>query len=703
MAVPRAVIVTIVALAVLPSVVSGDEFEIGKVGVPFLDGKTGGGSGGGATHSALLIRHALNVTDGLDVDDLAAVEEANGNVGDHVQSHVLAMRDALASVSTISGLVREAHAQAFPSADAIIGERTNLTVARGPTGLGEGVIALAGALDVTLSASDELAVRQEAAVVSSDVAKAGALLAFAAVDAAHYLETAFADLDVEAWRTYHGNESLAHFLYRRAEVGAEGSNATVSFDPDTEHVLEAVQRIVSSVNQEALYQAVDVLGQAIDEVASLSMPTSFVGAERRTECSEGTLVYAPPAGIQELSCLVLIGDTNDNKYFETQLSFNFPLHEKPVITLDLGGNETYLNRAGGGFGDPDAGDGCPRCAVGLQVNVDLGDGADKYDRMSSGTVRGPNQGAGELGVGALYDGGGDDTYEVRHRLGRDAFHGQGAGVAGAGLLVDTGGNDTYTIFQTGRGLGRGQGAGVVGGFGMFQDQAGEDVYQFTLGDGRDGGGVQGFGASGGVGYLLDRGLEEDSYRTSQSLGQGSASGSGLGYLHDAGGTNLFELQPRVGCPRMQGDSCAVSLEPIAGWGQGYAEFSGFGALVVDGDGSSLGVPGSSTTGDDGEVLGRLVLGGGFWDGAGAVVAPGGSHGYEAYGNATGFGWLGMGVFVDGGGDDNYSCAEDSCYGMADRGLGFFVESAGDSDSFAGVPPPATVWVRGDLGIGANPS
>lgn len=76
--------------------------------------------------------------------------------------------------------------------------------------------------------------------------------------------------------------------------------------------------------------------------------------------------------------------------------------------------------------------------LGYGMLVDLGAGADTYRALRG------SQGFGATGVGLLYDDGGDDSYTGEAGV-------QGVGITGIGLLVDRGGGDTYRSFTASQG------------------------------------------------------------------------------------------------------------------------------------------------------------------------------------------------------------------------------------------------------------
>ena len=223
------------------------------------------------------------------------------------------------------------------------------------------------------------------------------------------------------------------------------------------------------------------------------------------------------------------------------------------LIIDLGGDDIYLNSAGGANG-----------LVGRPVSVviDLA-GNDHYISRQSFS-----QGAGLFGIGILADCGGDDVYVAKHLSqgagfsgcglladygGHDSFEAdtfcQGAGMFGAGVLWQRGGNTTYRANQMT------QGFGGVQGCGLLLDEAGNDVYvaggkeacpwtpghYFTLAQGM-GFGMRPF-AGGGVGVLCD--LKGDDRYVADVYGQGVSYWYAVGMLLDAEGNDSYEAYQYV--------------------------------------------------------------------------------------------------------------------------------------------------------------
>ncbi|GAA3804426.1 hypothetical protein GCM10022226_25390 [Sphaerisporangium flaviroseum] len=173
-----------------------------------------------------------------------------------------------------------------------------------------------------------------------------------------------------------------------------------------------------------------------------------------------------------------------------------------LLTLDIGGNDTYANNAGSNMVDVNfspvgstvtglrgtgPAKGCQRAIPGLTaldcvptaaVVLDI-QGNDLYGvkqtpdhdtgctndlvvrRMMTG-------GAGFLGVGILRDVEGDDTY-----TGKTGSLGTGH-IFGVGILSDGAGGDTYDAVRNS------QGFALVGGVGVLHDEAGDDTYGFSM-------------------------------------------------------------------------------------------------------------------------------------------------------------------------------------------------------------------------------
>ncbi len=237
---------------------------------------------------------------------------------------------------------------------------------------------------------------------------------------------------------------------------------------------------------------------------------------------------------------VIVGGTGPNTYTEDA-----------ALILDLGGDDLYLNNAGG-----------TRPGMPLALVLDWG-GDDRYVSRENFS-----QGAGLLGSGILIDLGGRDTF-----MSRDGS--QGAGFWGIGFLYHGDGNATYSarkfsqgtsqmgigILAQGRGDDRylcsyaGQGLGLFGGAGMLFDKGGNDLYQLggLVPDLRDPAKAtqsfgQGFGMGsradkdkngvpGGIGMLID--IQGDDEYIADYFAQGASYYYSLGILDDHSGNDQY--------------------------------------------------------------------------------------------------------------------------------------------------------------------
>lgn len=269
--------------------------------------------------------------------------------------------------------------------------------------------------------------------------------------------------------------------------------------------------------------------------------------------------------------------------FSPSASDDVYLHDYLLI-IDLSGNDSYFNNAGGNLVDvvrgPDGSSalvqapaaGCQNipalargmCTVSAAAILDMG-GDDVYGRLepsdedstfvgfdgktASCTTdmlvrRIVTEGSGLAGVGLLVDESGDDSY-----LGKTLS--QGSGHAwGIGTLRDYGaGDDTYTAIRSS------QGFGLVGqSVGTLWDEGGDDSYNHYMpaGDETHPGGVisdkgvcdsiprnlQAVGLIGGQGVLEDLGGSDRYSSASASQAYGTLGGSAL--FWDRSGRDIYE-------------------------------------------------------------------------------------------------------------------------------------------------------------------
>jgi hypothetical protein len=330
--------------------------------------------------------------------------------------------------------------------------------------------------------------------------------------------------------------------------------------------------------------------------------------------------------------------------------------EDYALLIDAGGNDVYLNNAGGANGG-DAYAYCPR--VPLNVAAALLDFGGN-DTFGDGRNCGSNGGA-DMGAGFLLHAGGNATYTAG-RLGVN-----GGGFAGAGFLIDAGQDASYVSLPQPPFLYGGQGANGGGdtGIGFLVDLAGNDTYQAGV-DGVNGGGVI------GAGMLLDGG-GNDQYVAGTAGVNGGSELAAAGFLLDAGGGNNQFLAGGAGANGGGSDVAAGLL--VSGTGDdtyaatgggtnGGASYAAVGTLIDLGGDDSYAAGNHGTNGGNDEAL------------FGLLVDAGGNDSYTAgvLGNGEGgAGCLvpvfiaclvflgGTAALIDVEGKDWYADAHGSCY------------------------------------------
>jgi len=207
-----------------------------------------------------------------------------------------------------------------------------------------------------------------------------------------------------------------------------------------------------------------------------------------------------------------------------------------ALQIDAGGNDTYLNNAGGS-GVTGV------CLVGASAALLDVSGNDRYNSPS----KCGGNGAGRVGSGMLIDLAGDDSYVAGNKgqVGLGAFNGAGGGEA-FGFLLDGGGNDEYHVRGKAGFVGP-NGGGYSASVGFLLDIGGDDSY--TVGDRSLAGactndteecktyGANGGGAA-GSGTLIDLG-GDDSYEAG-GIGVNGGVSIGSGFLLDSGGNDIYK-------------------------------------------------------------------------------------------------------------------------------------------------------------------
>jgi HEAT repeat protein len=247
------------------------------------------------------------------------------------------------------------------------------------------------------------------------------------------------------------------------------------------------------------------------------------------------------------------------------------------LIIDTGGDNTYLNSAGGAnglLGRP------------ISIVIDLG----SNDQFISN--RSFSQGSGVFGIGILAALGSNCTFQAKHLSQGAGFFGcgllmteegnqtfeadtfcQGAGMFGAGILWQRGGDTRYKAAQMA------QGFGGTSGVGLLLDEGGNNSYvaggkypcgwlpnhYFTL--------SQGFGygmrpyAGGGIGILCD--LKGKNHYVADVYGQGASYWYSAGLLLDLGSNNTYDAYQYC-----QGAGIHLSSGELIDWGGNNAYTAG---------------------------------------------------------------------------------------------------------------------------------
>ncbi|HUJ72356.1 MAG TPA: HEAT repeat domain-containing protein [Verrucomicrobiae bacterium] len=239
------------------------------------------------------------------------------------------------------------------------------------------------------------------------------------------------------------------------------------------------------------------------------------------------------------------------------------------LIIDTGGDDTYLNSAGGANG-----------LVGrpISIVIDLGGNDQFISRRSF------SQGSGVFGIGILAALGSNCTFQAKHLSQGAGFFGcgllmtgrgqqtfesdtfcQGAGMFGAGILWQRGGDTKYKASQMA------QGFGGTSGIGLLLDEDGNDSYvaggkypcgwlpnhYFSLSQGF-GYGMRPF-AGGGIGILCD--LKGDDHYVADVYGQGASYWYSVGLLLDAEGNDTYDAYQYC-----QGAGIHLSSGALIDWG-----------------------------------------------------------------------------------------------------------------------------------------
>ena len=321
------------------------------------------------------------------------------------------------------------------------------------------------------------------------------------------------------------------------DVAVEGTT-----DPRAFRGMEPVSSVPALRAAALIARAVDAAAPAL-EAAVLETPgRAHVAAECDILEQEG----------------LCVGGTGANTY---------RLHH--VVTIDLGGNDTYLTDAG-------------FVLTGAELVLDLG-GDDLY-----APPEGFGHGYGDLGgVGILVDGAGNDVYRSRSTTGDATGMGLGL-IGGVGLMVDGAGNDTYEM--TSEAFGKPAGAGgmgeaILGGVGVLVDGGGNDSYTGSSL-------VHPVRAKPTDPEDPDRDLGEVTRIGRSAVNVGGIGVFGAaGVMSDSGGTDTFSSESRIAAAPANWPPVEITLDPITGNPVQFAGVGGHGDGGLAGAGYLLTGPG----------------------------------------------------------------------------------------------------------------
>ncbi len=310
-------------------------------------------------------------------------------------------------------------------------------------------------------------------------------------------------------------EALARVVFALAVANDDWREATATLTPDDLWVLAKTSGLLlpwSGGNPPDLSQpgVPELLANKLDVQALVRGAARLAGAVEAADlkrfAGRGGFSFDQPTPLGRVvihdaadhvleddgsDAILLLVDTGGNDTYKkpigavggTQVVGDEPIHV--AVAVDLAGKDFYgypevpvaLDTATGVTRLPSDGAGRHRKAgatdlgaislsdqvrqggarLGYGMLFDLGAEADHYRALRM------SQGFGVVGVGVLYDAGGDDLYEGEAGV-------QGSALWGAGLLLDASGNDTYKTYTYS------QGFGYVRGAGLLYDAAGDDHY-----------------------------------------------------------------------------------------------------------------------------------------------------------------------------------------------------------------------------------
>ena len=436
-----------------------------------------------------------------------------------------------------------------------------------------------------------------------------------------------------------------------------------------------------------IQQREEMTARAADVVAALNafrLTAENIVPQQTVPLASCPPLFADPEG------LIILGNTCDDTYTRSGTI------KDPVLLVELGGADTYLNSAGGADPAGILAPGQSNLLV-LSVVADVaGNDHYTYDGAPS-TV----QGAAAIGaIGILADAAGDDVYFAKMTRSSQAlsvltsvqyyFDGgmQGYGFGGVGIQLDGDGDDTFDA-QVASTQGKhiwlfGQGFGAAGGLGLSSDLWGTDKW-LTTGLGITGGTAgfqgdysQGTGFYAGVGIMTDTGLGNDKYQnydnstTTDYYAQGFGAFGGLGIMTDDGGNDAYVAVSQA---------TNSWINPLLHCAYGTGSLYGVG-VFIDGKGDDTYFGKTTSTGKTSHVMDEGF--GGIGEAVGIFVDVSGNDVHQMQGD----------IYSGRGKVDTSQILNNIFLGEGGNIVGFYLDSGGVDQYIGGPGADGTVWVLG---------
>ena len=198
-----------------------------------------------------------------------------------------------------------------------------------------------------------------------------------------------------------------------------------------------------------LFAAFEQLSTAVDSaIADLRTDTFTEEFQYETDTPLGKIIVGGAGhNVYSNEAFLIIDTGGDNTYLNSAGGANGLVGRPISIVIDLGGNDQFISKRSFSQGSG---------VFGIGILAALGSNCTFQAKNLS-------QGAGFFGCGLLMTGEGKQTFEA------DTFC-QGAGMFGAGILWQRGGDTTYKASEMA------QGFGGTSGLGLLLDESGDDSY-----------------------------------------------------------------------------------------------------------------------------------------------------------------------------------------------------------------------------------